>query len=273
MSKSEVKESSVDNLTQVQRDCITILSIYKNSIEKSNYEQIKDTIASQHGMDLLLTFQHSDWKISLCNNIASIAMYRQFKNVEPKWKSHLAKNDSKDKKTETQNKENKEIKEKETKVDPEYVNCRENIRVYQASLPINWDKEKGRKNTNPIHLKMSWKVGPNRNIKHIAYNLEFRGHLYCASQVIYSIAVGYVDPIKKTFSRPNVIHLAPGLQEIEAYFSKDEHVCFKIVSKDNSDWHASDLVVQFIGASDCYHRNAVNKGVKVIEAINSKEKF
>ena len=67
--------------------------------------------------------------------------------------------------------------------------------------------------------------------------------------------------------------MAKGLQEIVAYFAKDDHVCFKIVSKDRSDCHASDLVVQFIGASDWYHRNAVNKGVKVIEAINSKENF
>ena len=39
MSNSEIKENSVDNLTQPQRDCISILSIYKNSIEKTNYEQ------------------------------------------------------------------------------------------------------------------------------------------------------------------------------------------------------------------------------------------
>ena len=65
-------------------------------------------------------------------------------------------------------KEKDKEKQKEMKTDADYINYRENIRMYQASLPINWDKDKRRKNCDPIHLTLSWKVGPNRNIKHIA---------------------------------------------------------------------------------------------------------
>ena len=246
-------DSSKNELTQAQSACLEILSIYKKSIDETDYNQIKDTIVSSKGMELLLTFQLDDWKMSLCNNVAGIAMHRQFKNVESTYKLSIVKS--------------KKNEEKEK--DESYTNCNDNVRVYQASLPINWDKSKGRNNNKPLHLKMNWKI----DVSHIMYHLEFRGHLYVSSQIIYSIAVGYIDSKTKQLKRTNVIHLGKGLQQIEQYISKDNHVCFKLVSQNNQDWHASDLIVNFIGATDWYHRNGVNKGVTVIEAVNSDEKF
>ena len=66
----------------------------------------------------------------------------------------------------------------------------------------------------------------------------------------------------------NEVDLCDGVT-LSSYVSKDGYIVFKLISFENTNWHASDLCVNFVGGTNSYHKNARKSGIKVIKAFHS----
>ena len=130
--------------------------------------------------------------------------------------------------------------------------------AFATSLPIGSGYS-----TLPIHLKTNWVCGePSVNIM---YNVEFKGMHFIAKSEINAVAVGYLystNGLKYDNTRT-----ISGEVTVSAYCSPvDSHLVFKLVSA--IDWHASDLLVNFISGNSYYTRTAADT-FEIIHAMHS----
>lgn len=54
---------------------------------------------------------------------------------------------------------------------------------------------------------------------------------------------------------------------------RNNKVVFKLQSKNNSNWHASDLAINMIGNGDWYHQEAWKKGLEIVDSMHSDDNF
>ena len=235
------------NKEKVQQEAINILKVFQENIKNDIYISLQKAIKNDIIVSTYAKMDISGWQRVTGFAVAAESLYQYFKQ----YRYLFATKDEDEKGNDDSNQNVNGFKT-----------------VFITTLPVykGSDKEHHRHSNKPLHLKTNWNVQKD----HLMYQLEFRGHLYCNHEIIFAVAVGYIYNSEKALRRTNVKHICDGAL-ISTYTSKDHHVVFKLVSKDNTNWHASDLTINMIGNGDWYHQAAWKKGLKIIDSYHADD--
>ncbi len=131
--------------------------------------------------------------------------------------------------------------------------------LYQTGLPHG----AGGYSTLPLHLKTGWVCGdPEVNLM---YNLQFQGHHFRGDSEINIVAVGYLYGAHG--HTRNHTRTISGTVTATTYCSpEDGHLVFQLNAP--SDWHASGLVVHFMGGGSGYLRRGADS-IEFVEVRHS----
>ena len=141
------------------------------------------------------------------------------------------------------------------------------VRVLELALPVNkppgFSLSQPGYSKDPLHLMTNIKL--KEATSYVMYHLRFHGHHFRACCPFDIVAVGYqyganghsYDGIRYSFD---------GNVKLETYESKSGYLTFKISSP--IVWHASTLLVDFLGAPLCYHQrgrtNLLTNGFQLV---------
>eukprot|EP01084_Bolivina_argentea_P255688 430180_1 len=231
---------------QVQAEAIEILKVFQENMKNDVYISLQKAINHELIVKNYASMDINAWNRITGFNVAAESLFQHFKRY-----SYLFQDE-----------------EKEEKKDNSDNNMKGFKTVYVTTLPVykGSDEQHHRYSKSPLHLKTNWDVTKD----HLMYQLEFRGHIYGTNEIIFAIAVGYVYNKENKLRNTNIKHICDGAL-VSSYVSKDNKVAFKLISKNNSDWHASDLTINMIGNGDWYHKAAWNTGLKIIDSCHSDD--
>ena len=110
--------------------------------------------------------------------------------------------------------------------------------------------------TGKLHMKTNMLCA---NPANAMYHLEFRGHLFRAKKAFFCEAVGYLAAAGLTHTNAACHHAPSDIYHdmgISTYCTTDGYLAFALTdpghTTDGNLWHASDIVVNYVGGSGNY---------------------
>lgn len=118
----------------------------------------------------------------------------------------------------------------------------------------------------PLHLRTDWECGVTNGPM---YHLEFKGYAFNDATPYHVVATGYLYGDNGHINN-RVLHVV-GYDKVTlstycASAAKGRRLTFKLTA--TKDWHASDLVVNFVGGPNNYLRQGADS-FRIVEAIHA----
>lgn len=254
----QLQNSSPDDMERIKHCGLTVLSLVKHSLTDAQYQSLQAIFQfkSQIGINLISKWTIDEWKKAVGDSFAAQMFYSLFRDNN----TQLTMTVPESKQAAPQ--DNCNINDNITNETSSTV-----MGIFSTALPVSKGWDKSGYSNKPLHLKTDWlwKAQKNNSDAHIMYNIEFKGHLFRANKPIFIIAVGYLYGTRG-HTYDSIQYLSDGVKLTVYQAKEDGKVVFKLETENNTDWHASDLVLNLIGGKSVYHQRAKNS-LKIIDVF------
>ena len=151
---------------------------------------------------------------------------------------------------------------------PSYIFSEGFTNIFASKLPYR-SSCSGSVITAPLHLVTNYRIDITYDLM---YNIEFRGYIYPSNKNFYIIASGYyrgsTSSLTNGLARSTeqyIINPSTPLVTLSYGISNTNH--FEFILTLGNNWHASDITINKIGGSECWHERG--NDIQIIDAYHA----